>query len=275
MSATAGSPTHRNLRPGMPLLLLICVLVLLPGAVMAQSDVSDEFAGIGSWQVAAGDWVVNGGRLFQRSTAERLARIDRALPHSGEQEIELVFRYEEGGYGDLQALANGEFRAGFGLHVGTLRPALGQRSWGNGESLLLWLNLDTLPETRERFPEHFGLRAQLYHSRGSTNMQLLRDSAFSSVYGDARASVDIAAALGAETQALLTAIAQGGFLSRDLTVRIRLNSQTGRLMVEDPSLPGTWYVATVDPELLSGSYLSIRTSGLAISVDRISVRPVD
>lgn len=274
MRSAAGIGTRLGMRSGVPLLIL-GVLLLGSAVVSAQSSVTDEFAGIGNWQVAAGDWVVSDGRLVQRSTTERLARIDRALPHSGAQEITLVIRYEDGGYADLQALANGQFRGGFGLHVGTVQPALGQRSWGNGAGLLLWLNLDTLPETRVRFPEHYGLRAQLYESRGVTDMELLRDSRFAAAYGDERASVDVAAALGAETQDLLTAIARAGYLSRDVMIRIRIDARSGRLMVEDPSLAGTWYVAVVEPELLEGSYLSIRSSGLSISVDSLSVQPVE
>ena len=234
-------------------LIFAALLMLLPFALGAQVLVDDDFETIGDWVPGYGEWGIRGGLLIQRDTATGLARIDRMVPQDGEIEIAFVVRYEAGGFEDQMALATGQLHAGFGIHVGVENPPLGRIAWGAGDSYLLWLNLDTRADTMaDAMDEHFGFRGQVYESTSNASMSLTP------------LNVDIQAALA--TIGINLGIQDlERFLGSQIQMKIRVNYDTGRVMVQDPTAPSTWFYFDVDPGVLAGNYVSFRTNSLALS----------
>ncbi len=233
-------------------LVFAALLVLLPLALSAQSIVDDDFESLGEWVPGHGEWGIRGGMLVQRNTRTGLARIDRPVAQEGEVEISFQVRYEAGGFRDQEALRNQQVHGGFGIHVGVDDAPLRRVAWGAGQSYLLWLNLDTRRETRENAPEHFGFRGQVYESRGHTSMNVTEWN------------VDIQAEL-AEAGIQLDVADLDQFLGTLVPIRIRVNYNTGRIMVNDPTAPNIWFYFDVDPNVLQGQYVSLRTNSLAVS----------
>lgn len=254
--------------------MVVGVLLLVAAAVGAQT-VGDDFSSMRGWTAGSGDWVVRGGRLVQQSTSAPLARIDRMVTQSGTYEIEFSIRYVDGGYSSMQNMADGIYHAGFGIQLGVENPALGRASWGAGNSYLLWLNLDTRAETRRNDPEHYGFRAQVYRSTSNTTMALGRDPALArdpvlSRYVERDLmSIDIIEALRA-WGVDLSVNDIGQFLNQDVTINIRVNTRTGEIGVLDPTAPVRFFF-TVDPAVLRGNYMSLRTNGFAASFNYFNV----
>ena len=254
---------------------LLTALVVTLAVVLPAQQVSDDFGSIRGWTAGAGDWAVRGGRLIQLDSAEPLARADRQVRQNRPYELEFTVRYIEGGYRDADDLADGVFHAGFGIHIGVENPALRGRSWGAGESYLLWLNLDTRPDTRRNHPQHYGFRAQVYRSDSNTSMALLRDPSLrrdpelGNYVVEDYMSIDIIEALRAwGVDFSIQDI--GRFLNRDVTINVRVDPRSGRVGVLDPTAPVRFYFS-VDPEILRGDYLSLRSNGLALSYDYFTV----
>lgn len=255
--------------------LMLGALMLTVSMVAVAQSVSDDFGSMRGWTAGPGDWVVRGGRLVQQDTGEALARIDRMVSQDGEYELEFSIRYVDGGYADMQALEDLEVHGGFGIHLGVENPALGRTSWGAGESYLLWLNLDTRPETMENHPEHYGFRAQVYKSDSNSRMALVRDArlardpVLSQYVEDDHMSIDLVAALSDWGVDLGFDDAQR-YLNQDVPINIRVNTRTGRIGVLDPTAPVRFYF-DVDPAVLEGNYVSLRTNSLAASFDYFEV----
>lgn len=255
--------------------LTVGALLLAVSMVAVAQNVDDSFSSMRNWEVGDGDWVVRGGRLVQQDADSALARIDRMARQSGEYELEFTIRYVDGGYENMQDFEDGIYHAGFGIHVGVENPALGKASWGAGESYLLWLNLDTRPETRRNHPEHYGFRAQVYESKSNTEMMLMRDPALNRdpalrrLVVDDYMSIDIIAALRA-WGIDLSIDDLGRYLDQDVPVNIRVNTRTGSIGVLDPTAPIRFYFS-VDPDVLAGNYFSLRTNGLAASYNYFMV----
>jgi hypothetical protein len=187
----------------------------------------------------------------------------------GQYRIDFVVRYQDGGYPDQMAFENRQFHAGFGVHISVSNPALGRRAWGNGESYLLWLNLDTRPETRENNPEHYGFRAQVYESNGHSDMSLFTSAQARELLGQEVMSVDIMQAM--ENYGIDVSLEDmARYLNRDVPISIRVNTNTGRIGVKDPTAP-IWFYFNVDPAMLDGNYVSLRTNKLAVAFDDFRV----
>jgi hypothetical protein len=234
-------------------LIFAALLMLLPLALGAQVIVDDNFESLGEWVPGYGEWGIRGGMLVQRDTETGLARIDRRVPQSGEIEISFKVRYEAGGFEDRTALRAGQLHAGFGIHVGVENPPLGRVAWGAGESYLLWLNLDTRSQTLTEYPYHFGFRGQVYESERNSVMDV-----------HDQYNVDIQDEL-ANAGIVMTLEDLDQFLGRLIPMRIRVNYDTGRIMVADPTNPTLWFWFDVDPGVLRGNYMSLRTNSLAAS----------
>jgi hypothetical protein len=247
-------------------LTLVLLLVLSPLAVLAQNVVAqDSFSNMGGWQAGYGEWFIENGRLVQADTDTGLARIDRRLPQNGTYQIDFIIRYRDGGYQSQADLENLRLHGGFGVHLGVEDPPLGRVAWGAGESYLLWLNLDTRPATRRNSPEHFGFRAQVYKSEDNATMSLWETSFARRYFGDSRMSIDLVEAL--ENYGVDVSIQDGQkYLVRDIPVSIRVNTDTGRVGVKDPTAPIRFYF-NVDPEILDGNYISLRTNELGVEFD--------
>jgi hypothetical protein len=233
-------------------LIFAVLLLLLPIGMSAQPIVDDDFESIGEWVPGHGQWGIRGGMLIQRDTRTGLARIDRPVAQQGEIEISFHVRYEAGGVRDQNALRNQQVHGGFGIHVGVDNAPLRHVAWGAGQSYLLWLNLDTRDETRRNAPEHFGFRAQVYESREHTVMNVTEWN------------VDIQAELAEAGIELRTSDLEQ-FLGPLVPIRIRVNYNTGRIMINDPTAPTIWFYFDADPSVLQGQYVSLRTNSLALS----------
>ena len=233
-------------------LIFAALLLLVPVVVSAQVIVADDFMSLGEWVPGYGEWGIRGGMLIQRDTTTGLARADRRVPQTGEIEISFQVRYEAGGFEDQLALSTGQLHGGFGIHVGVENPPLRRVAWGAGTSFLLWLNLDTRLETMVDKPEHYGFRGQVYHSTSNSKMDVTP------------LNVDIQHELALAGITLgLDDIEQ--FLGVLVPMKIRVNYDTGRIMVNDPTAPTLWFYFDVDPAVLRGNYMSLRTNSLAVS----------
>ena len=253
-------------------MFVTAVLFAVTVGVASSQTVIDmsDFSSLEGWTRAAGDWRVDGNRLHQGSTTALMARIDRAVPHDGVFELRFNARYEDGGYRTLEELRNQILHAGFGVHIGLRNPLLGVESWGAGESYLLWLNLDTRNRTAQEYPEHFGLRAQVYESRSPVNMDLLSAPWVRRELRQPRLSIDLPAVLEAAGIRLTIADVEP-YLGQIVPIRIRVNTNTGVVSVADPTAP-LWYRIPLDAGVLSrGEYISLRTNSLAASFGNFRV----
>ncbi len=250
-------------------LLVIVVFFTVSIAVASGQTVIDvaDFDTLEGWRVAAGDWSVDANRLHQSSTTALMARIDREVPQNGAYEIRFNVRYEDGGYRSLEDVRNEILHGGFGVHVGLSNPLLGTVSWGAGEGYLLWLNLDTRPETADRYPDHFGLRAQVYESRSPVNMDLASADWAERELGHSKLSIDLPSVAGVQVR--LADVEP--HLREIVPMRIRVNPNTGMVSVADPTAP-LWYRIPLDPDVLSrGEYMALRTNSVAASFGNFRV----
>lgn len=249
----------------------LCVFVIAAAGLSAQSVLdASNFATLDGWHIASGEWETDGTRLHQRSTTSRMARIDRQVPQEGVYEIRFNVRYEDGGFRTLEDLENQRFHAGFGVHVGLRDPLLGRESWGAGDGYLLWLNLDTRPETYANFPDHAGARAQVYRSENPVTMDLLSEPWIRRVLGQSRLSIDLIQAM--EAAGLNVTVADvAPYLNQILPIRIRVDTRTGEVTIADPTAP-IRYMVPLNPEVLrQGEYISLRTNSLAASFGNFRV----
>lgn len=252
-------------------LVFVVALLCLPFVLFAQTTVVDDsFSRMGAWVPGYGDWSVESGRLVQESTAAGMARIDREVPQEGVYQIDFTIRYVDGGYRSTADYESGRYHAGFGVHLGVTDPPLRGKSWGNDESYLLWLNLDTMPETRRDDPVHYGFRAQVYESSDHVTMDLMRSSEMRRLFGDSRASIDLVRALEEIADRRFAVSDLQPYLGRDIPVSIRVDTRTGEIGVKDPTAPIRFYFS-VDPDSLDGDYVSLRTNRLAASFDNFTV----
>jgi hypothetical protein len=249
--------------------LLVIMLMLVPFFAIAQTTVvSDDFnnGSMEGWTVGHGDWDIKSQRLIQSDTSTGLARIDRTAEQSGIVQYEFIVRYLDGGY-EEGTMENGPYHAGFGIHIGVDNPALGKMAWGNGDSYLLWLNLDTEVAMDS---EYYGFRAQVYRSTSSRSMYLMDEY-----------NIDIAGALGYSLSDIIASGVVGKYLNMDVPIKIQVNTETGLVNVYDPSIdPEVYgyaysYAFYLDPEILPGSYISLRTNDLGVRFDDVTVTVAD
>ena len=249
------------MRKTMFIAIVAVILIAVPAFTQTVIE-RDNFSSMGRWVPGPGDWSVSGNRLRQNDARSPLARVDRRLAQTGTYQIDFNIRYADGGYASARDFQNQHFHAGFGVQVGVSNPPLRGTSWGLGESYLLWLNLDTRPETLRNRPEHYGFRAQVYESRSNIDMDLLRSSRVAALLGSPVMSVDIAEALHRELGYRMTPADVEPFLYRDVPISIRVNTRTGEIGVKDPTAPLRFFF-TVDPAVLRGDYIALRTNSLA------------
>lgn len=221
-------------------LMAISIIGSLP---LFGQNIHDDFSGMGAWRAASGRWKAD-GKLVQSDLAAGSAQIYRSAPQSGVYELEFTAQYKDGGYKDLRDAVTGKYHAGFGLHIGIDKPAPSV-SWGNGNSYLLWFNLDTrVPKNSE----HYGLRAQVYKSVSHSRMNLMKD------YNVEILPEDVV-------------MANLDYLSYDLPVRMVINTNDGEIRVYDPTVDNYYYYFTLDPKILRGNYVAFRTNRVSIAFD--------
>lgn len=232
-----------------------------------------------AWIPAEGMWNVIGKDISQGDATSKLSRLDSKIVNGSTIELSFNVAYIAGGYRDEQMLSKGEYHAGFGIHLGVEDPLLRERSWGNGDSYLLWINLDTRSTTRTDMPEHYGLRAQVYKSNSPSSMNLIKsdmlaqDAALLSMSVDNYASIDIVKAIkklsgvDMSIEDVIAYFAPGG-----VDVHLRANIRTGEIAVMDPTNSGMYFKFPLDPGVLSGDYISLRTNNVALNFSNVSVQ---
>ncbi|GHU92203.1 hypothetical protein FACS189479_00390 [Spirochaetia bacterium] len=184
------------------------------------------------YQFAAGNWVFAGKRLFQNDANARLAKVNFQAPQSGPMLYEFNVIYEGGAE---------DGHGGFGLHIFG-DQAYNARSWGNGNSYLLWLNYDENP-IGSAIPK--GLSAQVYRSYTNTWMELVESVALN------------------EYEEYLT----NENLSSPVPFKIIANGSTGEVRVYDPTDPDAYYLFNIPRKdiPLKGNWAALRTNGIKLS----------
>lgn len=247
------------------------VLMFSLGLILTSMLTAQE-----QWTAASGDWLVSGTSISQRDANDQFARIDVSLPDQDEIVISFDVSYDDGGIAQNHITRQGELQGGFGIHIGTTDPSVQSRTWGNGKSYLLWLNVDTREWTRENRSEYYGLRAQVYKS---TNKNLMRLDQVSNVPDSIQGwipenylSIDLEKSVSKMNNASydLYDILRV-YQNRRLPVRIHFNKVSGRVAVSDPTAPIA-YVFYLDPEFLQGNSLSLRTNNLALTFSHVKIQ---
>ena len=113
----------------------------------------------------------------------------------------------------------------------------------------MWVNYD---DSVAKTSEHYGLRAQVYESKTNSRMNLLpghsleifpRDIVMQNLY----------------------------YLQYTLPVKIQINTNDGEIRVYDTTVGDYYYYFYLDPKLLKGSYLSLRTNRVSLQFDDFKV----
>ena len=203
-------------------IVLIAVIALAAGMVYAD--------GHGYFGSPEGQWNLAGARLYQNDTAAPRAKAWMAIPQNGSMVYEFTVRYEGGGE---------DGHGGVGIHIlGDTAPS--GKSWGFGDSWLLWLNYD-VNATAAGVPR--GLSAQVYKSSSDKKMEVVK-------------SIDLNPFLG-----LLSAN-----LDVDIPVKITFLADKGRVIIADPTgASAGWYVDLPGAKGDSGNYVAVRTNSVAVS----------
>ena len=230
--------------------VFLALLFVTISALSAQPVVTDTFSTLSGWTPAYGTWKAENA-LIQSNSKTGLAMINRKLPQSGVYQLEYTASYLSGGFADQRAADMGKYNAGFGIHIGIDKPAKGP-SWGNGKSYLLWFNLDTIVPSTSDF---HGLRAQVYKSESNSVMTLMREYNEELIPAD---SIE-------ETL---------DYLSESLYFKIIVDTDSGEVKVFDPTLEDHYYSLYLEPSLLKGSYIALRTNKVSIAFNDLKVTPL-
>jgi hypothetical protein len=222
--------------------LLACLLILSVAvvSVSAQSVLVDEkFTSMRRWDGAYGDWRLQGGRLVQADTENRLAKINLPVRQTGTMQYEFNARYVAGGE---------DGHAGFGIHL-FVDDAHPGKSWGNGWSYLMWINYDM--ETSES--RHRGFRGQVYKSTSDTQMKLVE-------------SLNIR---------IPDNYLREEYIYATVPVKMVVDSNSGMVKVYDPLDMNYFYRFYLDRPIPRGSFISLRSNSFAVSFDDVKVTRLD
>ncbi|MFP4266658.1 MAG: hypothetical protein ACLFQW_01545 [Spirochaetaceae bacterium] len=217
---------------------IVIFLLFSGGYLFAQTAASENFSGSLDHSGAYGQWEVDGGRLYQKDTEEHLAKINFKAPQKGIMEYRFDVRYEGGGIEDRMG--------GFGVHL-FVDSAFAGKSWGNGESCLLWLNYDEDPIYGSA-----GLQAQVYKSTKHFEMELLEDY---------------------ETE-LPVRYLDTSYMDTVIPVKIQVDCSDGKVKVYDPTQSGRYFQFYLDEVPKEGNYFSFRTNNLSLSFDNLLIQRV-
>ena len=186
-----------------------------------------------------GAWTVQNNRLYQTDTDEKLAKVNFRAAQKGLVQYTFDVRYEGGGFIDRMG--------GFGIQV-FVNDAFKGKSWGNGESFLLWLNYDENPSYGKA-----GFRAQVYQSFGHSRMELID-------------GYDIP---------LNPAVLTAANMDLVIPVKIQIDGDTGLVKVWDPTREGMYVRFYLNEAPGEGNFVSLRTNSLAVSFDNLMVTQLD
>ncbi|MFP4365063.1 MAG: hypothetical protein ACLFR1_14470 [Spirochaetia bacterium] len=199
------------------------ILCLAAGFGFAQ-DISDL-------TFESGNWLIRNNRLYQLDQREAIAKASFPFEQEGIVDYRFNVRFEGG-------VEDGHI--GFGIHVFVDEPA-DWRSWGEGESWLLWFNFDSDPSA-PNVPTGFSF--QLYKSTNNLTMEIV-ESADLSEY---------------------TAILPLDSPMTTIPMHIRVNGDTGEVRIYNPQNPALYWPLELPIEApISGDYVTLRTNSMAIS----------
>ncbi|MCK5735404.1 MAG: hypothetical protein KAH21_02955 [Spirochaetaceae bacterium] len=203
-------------------IVLIVVIILAAGMVYAD--------GHGYFGSPEGQWNLVGGRLFQKDAEAPRAKAWMAIPQNGSMVYEFTVRYEGGGE---------DGHGGVGIHIlGDSAPS--GKSWGLGDSWMLWLNYDVNSSTTG-VPR--GLSAQVYKSDSNKKMEVVKSIALNSYVSLLSANLDV-----------------------DIPVKLTFLADRGRVIIADPTgASAGWYVDLPGSRGDSGNYVSVRTNSVGAS----------
>ncbi len=203
-------------------LILIAVIAMTAGMVFADNH--------GLVGTPEGDWSFSGNRYYQNDEEAPRAKAWLAVPQNGSMVYEFTMRYEGGG-------ADGH--GGVGLHI-LGDSATGDKSWGFGESWMLWLNYDLNPSAA-MVPR--GVSAQVYKSSSNTKMEIVK-------------SISLAPYAAILSDNLYT----------DIPMKLTFLADRGRVIIADPTgMTAGWYVDLPGARGDRGMYVAARTNGVAVS----------
>ena len=204
------------------ILFLIAVISLTAGMVCAEVP--------GFYGTPEGDWDIVGGRLIQRDASAPRAKAWMMVPQNGSMIYEFTMRYDGGGE---------DGHGGAGLHILADSVPKG-KSWGLGDSWLLWLNYDVSP-TASGVPR--GLSAQVYKSSDNKSMEIVKSISLAPFENIAAAN-----------------------LYKDVPVKLTFLADRGRVLIADPTGSSAgWYVDLPGARGDSGMYAAVRTNGVEAS----------
>jgi len=215
---------------------VLLLFLITPLSIFAQKTVlNEDFSPAPNLHKSYGDWEVKNGRLYQKDTQKGLAMLNFNAEQSGVMQYEFTLRYEAGGIEDLMG--------GFGIHIFVDEADHG-RSWGDGDSYLLWINYDQKATYGGK-----GFRAQVYDSDSTTEMVL-------------KAGYSLAP---------YSKYLSKENLNNEIPIKIVANSYTGDINVYDPSNPDWYYYFTLPNLSDRGNFIGFRTNSLSISIDNLKV----
>jgi hypothetical protein len=141
--------------------------------------------------------------------------------------------------------------AAFGVHIGIDKAAV-KKSWGNGESFLLWLTYD---------PNVYGgsgAYAQAYHSKSHSSMGLVHEAKAYMI-----------------PEERLAGIYLDELDKYVLPVKIKIDYDSGWVKVYDPVIPNYYYRFSLGGPIGNGLYVAVRTSSLAASFGGFKATQLD
>ncbi len=203
-------------------ILIVALITVMTGMVFADSH--------SMFGAPEGDWSIRGDRLYQHDVDAPRAKAWVVAPQNDSMIYEFAMRYEGG-------LDDGH--GGVGIHLLSDTPSEG-RSWGMGDSWLLWLNYD-VASTQPDIPR--GLSAQLYKSTSDSDMELVESVSLSSIE---------------------TIAAQ--YVNSIIPVKLTYLPESGRVLIADPrGKSAGWYITLPDGRYETGQYVAVRTNGIRMS----------
>ncbi len=216
--------------------MIVSLLLALAFVVSVSAQTIAINVPNGSVTPSYGSWVGMNGRLYQNDVNNPLAKVNFKIPQSGTMEYDFNVRYQGGGFEDM--------KGGFGIQI-FVDNAFNGKSWGDGQSYLLWLNYDQHPTYGGA-----GFRAQVYKSTSATHMTLVP-------------GYDIA---------LNPSVLTRSNVSQIVPVKIIVNGNTGDVKVYDPTKSTPYYYEFKLPTAPgSGQYAALRTNSLSVSFGDMKV----
>ena len=221
---------------------LILMVMLFFVSVLGFSQtvlVDDDFTTLDNWQVCNGQWQVDAnGKLVQTNSTDTMTHILIPVEQSGI----IMYSFDIGYLGGLE-----DNYGGFGIHILANNPTT-VRSWGNGNSFLLWLTYDVPNYNANK------IYAQMYKSKDITTMNMLHNGT-NYPFG------------------LLTISPEDikKYAGSTIPITIVIDTNTGQGKVYDPLNTDKYYSFNIGGPVAKGTYFSFRTNSLSVIIDNFKV----